>query len=137
MASKKIKINIDNAQAINAALLAVNGKATAHTYCNAEDVIELAEKAEAEVIGLVGSKKGAVGAHVVFVSGLRVSNGYNYSREATTIAMERKSTGWFLIDIARENIYPEGGYSKIFLTENQHQLAIGVLLKKYSVFSAK
>lgn len=71
---KPIKISTNNAIKINASLAEVNGKATAHTYTDANEIIAIAEMAEKRVVMLLGSQKDAVGAKVSSESGDPVAN---------------------------------------------------------------
>lgn len=130
---KAIKISADNASKINALLDEVNGKATAHTYTDASEIIALAEVAEKKVVKLVGSQKDAVGAKAVAESGGPVANSYRNSRIGTQVVIERRPTGWFIVDARSVNLYSDGGHKmKLAFTAEQDAKAVAVLRMQYS-----
>lgn len=131
---KAIKITETNSVAITLALIAVNGKAWDHTFNIYEAIAIIAAEAEAQVVEIVGSQKAAVGAVLKAVSGQKVANSYKYIRIGTRVVIERRSTGWFLIDIVSETLYPnQGGARVLTLTPDQDAKAIEVLRSSYLV----
>jgi len=106
-----IKIAPENEAAIEAALLAVNGDATEHTFTKFSELLDLANKAELVVEGIVGDKASAPGAVLLAISGEAVANkrGDRYGRRATSITIERQVSGWYLTHIAHATIDAEGG----------------------------
>ena len=131
---KPIKITEANSVAIVMALDAVNGKAWNHTFSTYKEIANLASDAETRVVGLVGSQKAAVGAVLKAVSGQKVANSYKYTRTGTRVYIERRSTGWFLIDIVSEILYAnQGGARVLTLTPAQDEKAIEVLRAEYLI----
>ena len=130
---KAIKVTATNAAAIESALAEVNGKATAHAYTTAQEIIDLAERAESQLEGLGIIKSARSGATLISVSGDAVPNSYKYSRTGTRIELQRKSGDWYLIGATQLTIFKSGGSTKMILTKAQDELAIAALRKQYSV----
>lgn len=120
MKTTKIKISVQNAAAIEAALAGVNGRAAAHTFVAAEQVIRCAERAEAMLAALglpAGARSGATSASV---SGDALSRAYKYTRTITSITLTRGGTAWFLTDAAATVTWSrEGSTTDVCLTESQ------------------
>lgn len=130
---KAIKITKGNAVEIQAALRAVNGKATAHTFTSYEEIAAMAESAEKRVLELLG-KKDAVGAKWAATSGDKVSSSYKHARIGTHVVLARRSTGWFLTNVIPATLFAEGGWpGKITLTEQQAELAIKRFQKGFHI----
>ena len=130
---KAIKVTATNAAAIESALAEVNGKATAHAYTTAQEIIDLAERAESQLEGLGIIKSARSGATLISVSGDAVPNSYKYSRTGTRIELQRKSGDWYLIGATQLTIFKSGGSTKMILTKAQDELPIAALRKQYSV----
>jgi hypothetical protein len=129
---KATRITEQNQSAIVAILAAVNGKSTAHTFTTYSEIEQIAAQAEKQVIDLVGSQKAAVGARLKATSGEKVPNAYKYSRDGTQVTIERRASGWFLVDARHATLYSSGGgASKLTLTAEQDARAIEVLRSKY------
>ncbi len=135
----KIKVEQKNAEIIESALKAVNGRATQHTYTGFYQIDAVAAFGEKDVLALVGSKKAAVGAVVESTSGMKVSNAYAKRarvRVGTTVTLERCATGWFLVGVAAAEIFQEGGKDRLTLTEAQDAAAGARLRSQYRVAHA-
>lgn len=131
---KAIKITADNAAAIEAALSAVNGKATAHTYTTAQEIIELAKRAESTLFNLLDRKADMKGAVMTATSGGSMPNSYKYSRTVTHVKMERRSADWWLVAVEAGSLFPnQHGGIDMTLTKEQDARAIEVLRKQYYV----
>lgn len=131
---KAIKITAANTSAIEAALHEINGRAHDHTYNYYSEVSYEAEQAEKKTVALVGAKDRSVGAIWSVTSGGRVANSYKYSRIGTTIKIERRASGWFLVDVSPARLYNEGGGSgRLTLTKEQDEAACAMLRKQYRV----
>jgi len=130
---KPMKIAEENKSFIQQELDRVNGKASQSVMSSAE-VVSYADKAEVRLLGLVGVKKHAAGATFTARSGSPVSRAYRYSRTATEIKMERRKSGWWLVDISRcqLNSY-QGGETSIAITTAQDLVSVNLLRAKYSV----
>ena len=129
---KPIKITSANRAALEAALTAINGKATAHT-ADAGQLLWLADSAETNIIALVGTKKDAVGAVVGWRSGDALPSAYKYSRQTTAISIIRKAKHWYLIDARPILVWREAGKMSIILTQAQDKIAINKLQTQYYV----
>jgi hypothetical protein len=127
---KPIKIIESNAAQIMSVLESVNGKSTAHTYTSFHDINWIVQLADKKLMSLL-PKKYHVGAVFSSVSGEAVPNAYKYKRIATSILIERRSTGWFLIDVRSTKIYKDGGRDNIMLTKNQDAEAVSIFRKQY------
>lgn len=136
---KPILITEKNADSIAAALHAVNGTATAHTYSDFSKIAGIAAKAEREAIALLGSKKAAVGVRWAETSGGRVPNAYDkqaHTRIATCVTLERRPSGWFLTNARKATIFKDGGGpGLLFLTAAHEAAAIHELQKRYRMMS--
>ncbi len=135
-----IKITTDNAAAIEAALKAVNGKALQHAYAVAYEIEGLAEDAEKQLESLGLPKSGRVGASWTQTSGGKVSNSYAkkcHSRTATAVRLERRSTGWFLIEAKKVEVGQSGGGAGLLtLTQAQADDATRRFRARFAVKAA-
>ena len=130
----KIKINETNRAAISAALAAANGKATAHTFNSAEDIIACAATAEAQLTALGIPKNERAGATAGASSGSKLPNAYKYSRITTRITITRGSSAWFLTEITTGETWDKksgGTYLKV--TSAQDATAVAKFRSSYSV----
>ncbi len=133
---KPIRITEQNRAAIVAALANVNGKATAHTFTTYQQIEQIAAAAEKQLIGLVGSQKAAVGARFEATSGDKVANAYKYARIGTRVKLERRATGWFLIDAMEWMLYQNGGDRRLTLTAAQDARAVELFRAGYTTLPA-
>lgn len=121
----KIKITKENAEKIEAALLGVNGKATAHTYTTFREIEIFAHESENYLSTkylLKNSYSGAIG---VSISGSKVANSYRSTRAGTKITIVRGAVHWFLVDIKSVTIFINGGGSDVVtLTTEQKEEAV-------------
>jgi hypothetical protein len=133
----KIKINDTNREAITAALAAVNGKATAHTFYDGMSVVYAALDAEAQLTELQLNKADRAGVVANTLSGGRLPNAYKYARTITRITMVRGSAEWFLTDIkAFETFDKKHGETRITLTSAQAAAVVAKFSAQFSVNSA-
>jgi hypothetical protein len=132
---KPIKITDANINAITAALKAVNGKATAHTYQYPGDIEHLAVIAEKRLEKLGIAKAERAGATLVAVSGSALPNAYKYSAIATRVVITRRGAGWYLTEVSGASIYGgnKGETRRINLTPAQDAKAIEVLRREYGI----
>lgn len=118
--AKTIAITTANKAVIEAALVAVNGRATAHTYTSFEEVAEIAEAAEAAIAALNLPKADRVGAVWFETSGAAVAKAYRQPRIATALKIIRKASGWHLASVSDAQIWEKGGgKGRLYLTEAQ------------------
>ena len=130
---KAIKINILNKDAIEEALLKVNGRANSHTYCCYSQIEEIVKEANDELFVLIGNKSLMKGASITSLSGGCVYNSYSYSRKLTYVKLECCKYGdWRLVDASTGAHYGDGGTSKLHLTANQDIRAIEQFRKAYT-----
>ena len=130
---KQIRITEQNRVAIFHILAGVNGRAVTHTFTTYQQIEQIAAQAEKQIIGLVGSQKAAVGARFEATSGDKVANAYKYVRIGTRVKLERRATGWFLIDAMEWMLYQNGGERRLSLTTAQDARAVEVLRTKYTI----
>ena len=129
-------IKITDTAAIDAALLAVNGKATAHTYTHAHQVAKIADEAEAELEALGIPKKHRAGARYTAQSGSRLANAYKHGAISTCVTLTRNSTSWTVASVSQITLYPGQSPQPIFiLTAAQDAIAVANFRRKYSVQS--
>lgn len=135
---KNIKISDNNKLSIEAALLKTNEGATGHTLTAYRELERVVADVENDVVQLVGSKKTAVGARAIFTSGDRVPISYSYKRRATEVAIERRSAGWYLIDIKRVEVsIGGGGEPRLFLTSDQDRVAVARVRSAYTTVQSE
>lgn len=116
----KIKICDANGKKIQALLDEVNGKAHSFTIQYAEDVFKYASSAEAELEASKLAKSERVGAFAVATPAGPSANSYKYAARSTSIRMERGSTGWFLVDVSKADVFPKQPERlRISITEDQ------------------
>ncbi len=132
-----IKITEENSAAIEAALKAVNGRACQHAYTAYLDLEVMAEAAEKrlEKMGLPKSRRS--GAAWSETSGAAVSNSYakkGFSRPATSVRLERRSSAWYLVSAIATTIGQQGGGAgRLILTKAQDEEVVRNLRESYSV----
>jgi len=132
---KEIKITQASTAKIEAALALVNGTAVSHTYSRFDQIEALIVDAEKRLTNLLVAKKYFVGARFNATSGYAVGNAYKYSRDATSVTLTRKSSGWFLTDAVSTKIYKDGGKKILRLTEGQDAIVYKVVRTNYKVQS--
>ncbi len=120
-------------QSVKDALKKVNGKSEAHTFICLDQLNEVVCDAEDKLESIGLAKKYRAGARYTAVSGGSVPSAYKYSRTATTITIERRSTGWFLVHANDLTIYKDSGKGLMSLTKAQDEQAIAALRKGYLV----
>jgi len=122
----KIKITTSNAAAITAALLAVNGKATAHTYTRASEITACAEASEAALAKLGLPVSARKGASVVVASGQKLPSAYKYKVKITHATLVRVATGWTLAELASVETWHGGGSQLSLTTAQDERIVAGV-----------
>lgn len=130
---KAIKITAANIAAIQAALVAVNGRALNHTF-TADEILEDALSAEFKVIAMLGNKKDAIGATVYSRSGDKLPNAYKWSRQINIMCIERRASGWWLVGLVNSTVNDKSAsYLRLILTAEQDAKAVARFKKSYGV----
>lgn len=128
-----ILITDENVQSIQSILDTAQGKAYADILSFA-DIVDLAQDAESalEVAGIPASfRKGAI--YKVTPSGPTAS-AYRYTRIGTTVVIERSKSGWALIAISRNNVWPrEKGKYTLTMTIDQKLRALHRFMKNFDI----
>jgi hypothetical protein len=134
---KSIKLVAQNATAVEAALAAVNGKASAHSFYSFEQVAALAARAEAELDKLRIQHVTRAGAKVNAISGKAVSKSYRYARNRTRVQLERRNAGWYITDTSRWTTQADVWGYRLILTKDQDTAAtaaaVAAVRSSYSV----
>jgi len=128
----KIKITTANKFALESALLAVNGKATAHALTRASELEGVAAQAELKLakLGLpVSARKGAT---VVRISGQKMPSAYKYKVRLTQATLVRGASGWALTELASVEAW-NGGGSQLGLTTAQDERIVSRVRAGYRV----
>ena len=116
----KIKIDIKNSAAIDAALENINGRATAHTFRVASEIIECARLAEAQLQSICLKKGSRSGAIATSISGGSIPNAYKYTRITTIVILRRGSSAWFLVSLSTASSFRRtAGDTYVSLTSSQ------------------
>lgn len=135
---KAIKITMENAAQIEAALKAVNGRSDAHCYTTFGEVFDLTESAEEKLDALFLPTSLHKGAKWVETSGGKVANSYKgITRNATRVTIERRSGGWYLIDVTQASVFKQGGGAgRLTLTAEQAKEASTRFAAQFAVIAA-
>jgi hypothetical protein len=121
---KMIKITDDTA--IDAALAAANGKATAHTYTRSTQLQMIADAAERRLESIGVPKNGRPDAGVIATSGDVLPRAYKYAPIRTRITLIRRPAGWYVTDISTGEYYGAPSV-RLVLTETQDAAAVSHL----------
>lgn len=133
MSFTPIKISQKTVAQTQAALDAVNGAATAHTLYRAEDIVEISVIAENETVSLVGAKLHAIGASYQFFSGKELPRAHDWKRKITSVRLERRATGWFLVEVLELKIGHWCQRPVLTLTPVQDERAVNRVRATYRV----
>jgi len=135
--TKTIKItsnDIVSHDAIEAALKAANGRATAHTFTSSADITDLARTAEAKLEALGVPKAMRAGAAMMATSGSKLPRAYKYTAHATIVRLIRRGAGWYLESAGTTDLHPGSTPAeRLHLTPEQDAKAIAVLRKQYTL----
>jgi len=132
--TKAIKIEYKNSQAIESELRAINGKKDSHTFYLSHQIDNIAKEAEEKLELLSIPKKYRSGAIYAAQSGEELPSAYKYHASTTSVIIERKSTGWYIIDIKSTTLYPRTKPTRTLrLTKNQDEIAIAFTRSKYLI----
>ena len=131
---RPIKIESKKIPQIQTALDDVNDKNTKHAITDAREIFEIATVAEDDLLGIVNTKKSAVGAQYFAESSEPVAGRYKYPRNGTRILMKRKTRGWYLIEVKQIQLWPsDGGREGLMLTPGQDKIAIEHIRRRYTI----
>lgn len=131
---KAIKITAENMDAIESALLAVNGKAKEHVFTAAIELLHISDRAEGRLDAIGIPKADRKGARFIQESGEKLPSAYKYAARTTRVVIERRASGWWVIDISESSIYPASKpFQRMTLTEAQDAKAVANLRKTYNV----
>ena len=97
-------ILLSNTDAVDAALAAINGRASSHT-ATAGTLVRLAERAEHQLGELLLLKGERAGAQLIADSGVRLPAAYKYEVARTRVTLVRLRTGWALACALRTTNY--------------------------------
>ena len=100
----RIKISNKNEAALNEAINAANGRATAHTL-NRSTLLQWVASAEQRLAELGIPKCARRGAVARRMSGGSVPSAYKYPRTRTTATVERGGSAWYLTEIAASETF--------------------------------
>jgi hypothetical protein len=129
-----MRINLNDTDAVRAALAAVNGKAERHAYTLPSEIAAVADDAERALARLDVPKAARKGARYVSQSSGNLPNAYKYKATGTVITLERGATAWFLVDVAACDIWPgKAPIYRLTLTPDQDAAAVASLRKAYGV----
>lgn len=116
-------IRIEDTFAVEAALAAVNGRATSFTITSPEQVARIADKAEQALANSL-TKAARTGARVSYTPAGPSAKSYKQAAVSTTIGLERRAAGWVVIAIDRATVHPASpSLLRIALSPEQHMAA--------------
>ena len=93
--------------ALDPALEAVNGKATARTIHSYRSIIAVAARAEAQLADAGLPKAFRKGASLHYRPAGPAANAYKYKAQTTRLTIERRGTAWYLTSVERDELYPK------------------------------
>jgi len=129
-------IPLSNTEAVEAALAAINGRASSHT-ATAGTLVRLAERAEHELGELLLLKGERAGAQLIADSGLRLPTAYKYQVARTRVTLVRLRTGWALACAIRTSdwgsAHPEWSLG---LRPHQAEIARTQFARRFAVLPA-
>jgi len=128
-----IRIHEDNAVAIEAALHKANGAALTHTFNCYSDIEAEADLASSRLGELGLPVKLWKGARFRTWSGGRVAKSYKYSRQATMVTLERRATGWFLVDVQQTAVWEKPPEPQLCVTRYQADEAQRRFAERYTI----
>jgi hypothetical protein len=129
---KSIKVTGANKGALESALLAVNGKATAHAFTRASELASCAEAAEASLAKLGLPKNARKGASLVVASGQKLPSAYKFKVRVTYATIVRGATDWTLMELCSLETW-HGGGSMLTLTPAQDERIIAGVRAGYRI----
>lgn len=115
-----MRINISNAQKINAALKDVNGRSESFTIRDQEEVLAITKKAELFLFNAQLSESDWRGARFEFRPAGPRASGYKYAANSTRITIERGSKDWFLVSVMKDAVSPRESASKTLYLTSDH-----------------
>jgi hypothetical protein len=92
--------------AIQAALDASNGKATAFTIHDARDIVDVADKADDRLRHAGITEAETVGTIVTYRPRGPSANAYKNSAISTLVTIQKTQSGWYLVGVQRTTVYP-------------------------------
>ena len=114
----KIKINEDNRHKIEASIGRVMGKAKRFIHTSS-DLKELAEEAEADLAKFGLAKSNRAGA--CLTARMRgPAKSYKYDAVASIVVIKRGPSGWFLVNVVRDEVSPAQGRLYDLVLEEEH-----------------
>jgi hypothetical protein len=119
---KPIKLVYANAELIAQKLAEVNGKATEHVFTNYWSIVDPLKEAEDLLVASLLPKSAWKGVQLVVSSGKKMPNAYTYKRKATKVLIERKASGWFILEISETSVFQDGGRTDVFLSKAQRKI---------------
>lgn len=131
---KSIKFCKENAKKIEALLKEVNGKATAHTFNDFEE-IQTAIQATVDTLTTdLGAKKYLPGAFFWVASGGKVASSYKNPRIVTLLCFVFENSGLFINKLNTRSVYPDyktGVRDVLIKKEQREQIIKNTVDKKY------
>ncbi|MEI4264083.1 hypothetical protein [Roseovarius sp. D0-M9] len=119
----RLKITSQNHPKIQAALDAVNGRATSFTICNAHELDRYVARAEKQLARIL-PKGGWKGARVKCMPAGPSAKSYKYGAKSTEVWIERGASAWFVVGISEGRAYPRRReYCDVSLTAGQTRAA--------------
>ena len=127
-----MKIKLTDDARVEAALDAVNGKATSFTIQYASVVRGIAEDAEKALALLPKAQRS--GAVVTFTPSGPSAGAYKNSAISTIVTLQRGSSAWFLIGVGRTSVYPKQTERlSITITKGQADVIIKAAIRPFTI----
>ncbi len=129
---KPIKITAKNFDKIEEALKAVNGRATSHAITTAHLIDCISEEAEKRLEDAGVPKAARAGCRLTHVPEGPWAKAYKYAARTTRVVLERRATGWFLVHIEQDEVYPrEKQLFELCVTDEQRRIIAKAALNRF------
>lgn len=131
---RQVKISAENESAIREAIFCAEGNRLRVNAMSLAKVLECAKFAEAKLDSLGIKKKQRAGAEFLYRPCGPWAKSYKYGQGATSLLIERRSSHWFIAQIARIKVYPgQRECNSLSLTNDQDLAAVEFLREGYIV----
>ena len=132
----KVKVEIKNAEKIEAILKEINGRANSHTITTFSEIEALAKVLINKVEKLGIKKSERFGAKLKHVSGGSVPKSYKYSRQVTNVTLELGKSGVYLTQVGGDHLFnSQTGETYFYLSASQMQTAVTLFQRRESIYS--
>jgi hypothetical protein len=118
--------------AIDAALKAVNGKATTFTFCYPQDTLHLINRTKRHLLANNVLQSEFPGTRVTLRKAGPSANAYKNTAISTLVELTCTGSGWYLTDVKRATVYPRSAESyHVTVSDRTARSAVQRVLKAF------